>query len=209
MSWDRSEYTEFSPCACGRGKVTRVSYREEDDWNRTRYRTIGEKIECDYCKNEYRIEKHIRETNFKPWEGDSSIEESYLVPKKLSIPETVKEKSFCFKFDEQIVAYFTKEEIVTVIEDMISNKYSTRLKQENSKKIVTIYRKTYNKVRLSPIIELLNTILENYNSYEWTHDKYMNYKAKEKNIIEENNRIIKECLDQSVLLNFGRADYEN
>ena len=62
---------------------------------------------------------------------------------------------------------------------------------------------------MSPIIEFLNTILENYNSYEWTHDKYMNYKAKEKNIIEENNRIIKECLDQSVLLNFRRADYEN
>lgn len=207
MSWERSEYTEFSLCACGRGKVIRVSYREEDDWNRTRYGTIREKIECNYCEKRYHIEKFIRKTNFRPWEGDSSIEESYLVPKKLSIPETVKEKSFCFKVDEQIVAYFTKEEIVTVIEDMISSKYSTRLKQENSKKIVTIYRKTYKKVRLSPIIESLNTILENYNSYEWTQDKYMNYKVKEKNIIEENNRIIKECLAKSVLLNYRRIDY--
>ena len=202
-------YTEFSQCACGRGKVTRISYREDDDWNRTRYGTIEEKIECDFCKSAFDIKKFRRKTNFRPWEGDSSCDDTYLVPKELSIPEKIIEKSFCFKVDEQIVAFFTKEEIVAAIEDMVSSKYSARLKQENSKNIVYIYKRTYNKVRLNPIIQLLNTILENYNSYEWTHEKFSNYKAKEKNAIEKNNKIIKECLDQSVLLNYRRVDYAN
>lgn len=44
MSWERTEYKEVAPCACGKGTIVRLAYTEDDDWNRSRGGIINEKL---------------------------------------------------------------------------------------------------------------------------------------------------------------------
>lgn len=39
MSLERTDYDEQSPCACGKGKIIKHSYYEDDDWGRNRKET--------------------------------------------------------------------------------------------------------------------------------------------------------------------------
>ncbi len=202
MSWDRSEYTEFSLCACGKGKVVRQAYIEDDDWIRTRSGIISEEICCNDCKEKFHIEHYTRHCFCLPWKGSGIIDRVYLVPNTLSIPSELSEKKFHFSIEEKIVAGYSLEEISAMKADMIRSKYSTRLERKSSQEIVAIYAKQNGTKRLEPIVKLLSNIESQYNKYEWTPQRLEEFRRKEKMQIQENQQAIDIVLSQSIEINF-------
>lgn len=201
MSWERTEYKEVAPCACGKGTVVRLTYTEDDDWNRIRSGIISEKIECENCRIQYHIE-HINQNCSCPnWEIGVR---TYLVPNSICFPVRIYEKHFHFNIDEKIVSTYSSDEIRTVIADMIKNKYSTRLELKSSLEIVLLYESHYNKRRLVPIIDMLKKIEWQYDTYEWTSEKMKAYRKEEKERIQTNEQKITKAIDQSILLDFRR-----
>ena len=205
MSWDRFEFTEVAQCACGKGYVVRVAYTEDDDWNRSRSGIINEEIACENCRTQYHIEHVIRHYSCPSWEGDGISDKAYLVPNSLTIPEQISEEQILFTVEEEIVSIYSCDEIHAVKADMTKNKYSTRLELENSRRIVSIYEKRYKKKRLAPIIDMLCSIEQQYDKYEWTPEKIAAYRDAEKAKIRENEEKIANVNGQSILLEFRRA----
>lgn len=204
MSWERTEYTENAVCACGKGKVVRQAYIEDDDWNGTRSGTILEEICCSECNKKFHIEHYVQHYFCPPWKGNGIVDRTYLVPNSLAIPLELNEERFPFRIDEQIVANYSFEEILAVKSDMIRNKYSTRLERKSSQEIVALYAKKYKKKRLAPIVELLSNIESQYGKYEWTPERLKEFRNKEKIKIQENRQIIADVLEQSFELDFRR-----
>lgn len=204
VSWDRTEYKEIAPCACGKGMVVRLAYTEEDDWNRSRSGIIGEKIKCENCCAQYHIEHVIRCYPCPKWDGDGVVDKAYLVPNSIYIPAKISEKRFDFSIDEQIVSTFSYEEIYAARADMIKNRYSTRLELESSREIVSIYEKRYKKKKLVPIVDMLSCIEQRYDEYGWTQEKLAAYREEEKEMIGANEREIATAIAQSIPLEFRR-----
>lgn len=204
MSWDRIEYTETSVCACGKGKVIRRLYTEDDDWNRTQSGIISEEICCDECKEKFHVEHYIQHYFCPRWIGDGIIDKTYLVPNNFTIPPILSEKNFSFSVEEQIVATYCLEEILAAKEDMVRNKYSTRLERKSSQEIVALYAKKYKRRRLSLIVELLSNIENQYGKYEWTPQRLKEFRIKEKIMIQENKQDIDNILRLCFKLDFRR-----
>ena len=205
MSWDRMEYKEYAVCKCGKGRVVRHLYREDDDWNRTRYGCVSEEIECPKCSVNYYIEHFVRHYSCMPWDGDGISDRIFLVPNGSKLPTVKSERNFIFsKLDEQLVSQLTLTEIARAIEDMKMNKYSTRLEFDASKHIVALFEKQYKKRSLNLIIPMLEKIVQSYEQYEWTPEKIAEYRIMEKEEIEQNKKEIQEVLDRSFELLFLR-----
>ena len=90
MSWDRIEYQEAASCACGKGRVIRTAYQEDDDWNRFRSGSFGEEIECSDCSKKYHIEHLIRHFFQYKWDGDGISDTTYLVENGYSLNHKTK-----------------------------------------------------------------------------------------------------------------------
>lgn len=206
MSWDRTEYVETAVCACGKGTIVRHAYREKDDWNREREKIISEKIYCDACEKKYHIEHYVRYFFQPSWEGDGVMDRAFLVPNNYTIPAEISERIFRFNLDEQIVATYCLEEILSAKSDMIRNKFSTRLERQSSKEIVKLFAKKYKKRSLSLIVELLSQIESRYEDYKWTPLRMEEYRNQEKIRIKENEQAIQDVLNQSFELSFRRND---
>ena len=206
MSWDRTEYVETAVCACGKGTIVRHAYREKDDWNREREKIISEKIYCDACEKKYHIEHYVRYFLQPLWEGDGVMDRAFLVPNNYTIPAEISERIFRFNLDEQIVATYCLEEILSAKSDMIRNKFSTRLERQSSKEIVKLFAKKYKKRSLSLIVELLSQIESRYEDYKWTPLRMEEYRNQEKIRIKENEQAIQDVLNQSFELSFRRND---
>lgn len=205
MSWDRIEYDEFAKCKCGKGKVIRHMYREEDDWNRTREECTSEKIDCPECSSKYHIEHHIRYYFCMPWDEDGISDRVFLVPNGIKIPAVKTERSFSFhELDKDIVASIAISEIKVAINDMKENRYTTRLKLDSSKAIVSLYQKRCKKKSLNLIVPFLEEIIQNYDNYEWTLEKIEAYRKIERESIAENKKEIEQAIDLSFELVFGR-----
>ena len=159
MSWDTVyDRLEKSSCACGKGSVLRHSYMRMDDWNRTDDGYYGEEIQCDYCSKKYHIEHYIRHFFGPSWEGDGISDIPFLVPIGMSLKHDVSPKYFNFGLDEKIVSSYEKRNIQAVIDDMSTNKYSTRLTLNESRDIVNLYYRTYRKRSLPNIIKLYKSV---------------------------------------------------
>ncbi|MFV0476122.1 MAG: hypothetical protein ACK5MQ_18250, partial [Pikeienuella sp.] len=103
----------------------------------------------------------------------------YLVPKELTLDINTSEKIFNFKFDEQIISLYSKNEISSMVEDMKKNKYSTRVEFEETKIIIDIYYRKYKKKRLNLIVDVLTDSLIKYDTYKWTKDKMEQFRKQE------------------------------
>ncbi len=202
MSWDRFEYDEIAKCRCGKGKIVRHMYEEEDDWNRSRGGCTGEEIQCPECSKRYRIE-HLM--NYKH-DGIIEYDRVFLVPQNMNFPQPISERSFYSPhIEEEIVASFPLDDIKASANDMIVNRYTTRLRLSVSKQIVSVYYKRFKRKDLSLIVPILNKIITNYDSFEWTVDKITEYRQKEKEAILENNKAIELAISNSFELNFSRG----
>lgn len=205
MSWDIIEYDEFSNCACGKGKVVRHMQQRDDDWNRSETRCLGEEIQCVDCAKKYHIEHHIRHCLCMPWKGDGISDRAFLVPNGISIPEYKEKRSFIFlRIDNQIVAQIPLTDIQAALNDMQTNKYTTRLQLNSSCEIVDLYYHRYKKKSLNLIKPVLETIIQNYDKYEWTPETIKEYRMRESEEIRENNKAIEETMDKSFELDFRR-----
>ena len=85
----------------------------------------------------------------------------------------------------------------------IVNRYTTRLRLSVSKQIVSVYYKRFKRKDLSLIVPILNKIITNYDSFEWTFDKIAEFRQKEKEAILENNKAIKLAISNAFELNFS------
>lgn len=65
----------------------------------------------------------------------------FLVPIGMTLKHDVSSKYFNFGLDENIVSSYEKSNIQAVIDDMSTNKYSTRLALDDSRDIVSLYYK--------------------------------------------------------------------
>ncbi len=163
MSWDRFVYDEFSKCKCGLGSVVRHMYEEDDDWNRSRGGCTGEEILCDECRKHYRI-VHLQ--NYRH-DGIIEYERIFLAPKNLHFPQPITERSFYFShIEEEIVANYSFQDIRSAFDDMVANKYTTRLQLSVSRAIVSLYYRRHKKKSLSLVSAMLNQIIKKYDDYE-------------------------------------------
>lgn len=205
MSWDRIEYDEFAKCKCGKGKVIRHMYREDDDWNRTREGCISEKLDCPECSRKYHIEHYIQHYSCMSWDGDGISDRVFLVPNGINIPAAKTERSFSFhEFDKDIVASIAISDIKAAIIDMKENRYTTKLKLGSSKVIVSLYQKRYKKKSLNLILPFLEKIVQNYDNYEWTLEKIEAYRKIERESIAENKKEIEQAIGLSYELVFRK-----
>lgn len=204
MSWDTVEYIEEATCVCSNGKVIRRIYESSNDWNQHRQGTNEERILCKYCNEKYHIEHYVSYYSCPTWIGDGVDDNVYLVPNGMHIPKPISEKSFTFSVEQRIVSMFPLEEITKSKEDMISSKYSTRVKLETSKKIIYVYNYLCKRRSLPPIIEMLRNIEKKYNNFRWTYEKMKLYLEKEQETIKRNKEEIKNVISQSYKLDFKR-----
>ncbi|MGP1405007.1 hypothetical protein [Filifactor alocis] len=204
MSWDRYDFDEQSHCACGKGKVIKHCYREDDDWNRSREGCTGVDIECSDCKLKYHYVNITRYRYCLPWKGDGFYTHEYLVPIGLDIPKVIEERS-CFwcNTKEEIVCSVTKSELQDVIKDMKENKYSTRVKMIQSKTIIYICKKRFRTKSLNKIIPILQEIYNSYEQYQWNPDTIIKYKQQELEKIKKNEENIAEVISKSYELHFS------
>lgn len=205
MSWERmSERKEKAVCACGKGLVTRISYTEGDDWNRYREGTYGEKIECDECARKYHIEPISK--SYLTSEGYETVTTDYLVPNdmtlKIKTEPTRLPYEYHLNFSENAVALFSKEELQAAIEDMKKSKYSTRVSFASSKRLAELHLKCKKSKSLAKVIASLESCILNYENYEWTHDKVIEYKEQERLEIEENQKKLQQALQKSHKLRY-------
>ena len=122
----------------------------------------------------------------------------------MSFPQPISERSFYSPhIEEEIVASFPLDDIKAAANDMIVNRYTTRLRLSVSKQIVSVYYKRFKRKDLSLIVPILNKIITNYDSFEWTFDKIAEFRQKEKEAILENNKAIKLAISNAFELNFS------
>lgn len=201
MSWERFDHKMSTVCACGKGKVIIHFYTESDDWNRSREGIISEEICCDNCKTKFHIEHYVK-TNFNSKEGYVTYKKIYLVPNGKTIHLNISPKDFHFRVDEEIVSRYSLDEIIQAKTDMQQNKFSTRLQLDISKNIVSLYYNYHRKKRLGNIINMLQSIEDNYNQYKWTPSTLKQFRNQEKIEIEKNSKQIESVLNQSYEVKF-------
>lgn len=201
MSWDKFNYDETAICACGKGKVIRHMQQRDSDWNQSETYCLSEELLCYECQKKYHI-THL--CNYKH-DGVIEYERIFLVPNGVNIPSVKTERSFYFsEIDKEIASKFSLFDIKSVMQDMTYNKYTTKLKLENSHSIVRLYFKRFKKKSLNLILPILDKIIQNYDSYEWTIEKIEEYSKIEREEIEKNNKAIEEAINQSFELDFKR-----
>ena len=208
MSWERMfERKERAVCVCGKGYVIHTTYTEGDDWNRYREGTYGARIECDECAQKYHIESITK--SYLTSEGYETVTTDYLVPNGMTLEIKIEPTRLPYErflnFSENAVALFSKGELQEAIENMRKSKYSTRVSLGSSRTLVELHLKCKRSKSLPKIISALESCIVDYDSYEWTHDKVVEYKEREKLEIEENQKKLQQVLAQSHKL---RYEYE-
>ena len=122
------------------------------------------------------------------------------------LAETLKpqkeKRDFYFNFEELVVSNYSIDEIKNVIEDMKTNKYSTRLQNKDSDKIVGWHVRWYKKKNIYDIILKLQKCIEDYDRYEWSKEKYNAFIEEENLEIEKEAIRIKKVEDLSIKIVF-------
>lgn len=202
MSWETTWHKpRYSSCACGKGIVIHRSFSRSNDWFQTD-EGYEEDIKCDFCIENYKIEHIVKYYPRPTFKGGGVQDTAYLVPIDMTLNHDTKEKSLYLEIDEKIVSFFEKHEIEQIIDEMVEHKVSTRLKSNNSREVVDLYKGAFNRRRLSDIIIFLRSCLKDYESYEWNFVKMQAHKEKEHLRLVENNEIIKDVLAKSYQLSF-------
>lgn len=207
MSWDRHNYDEQSKCACGNGKIIKHCWQADDDWNRSETGIYSIDFSCSNCDKNYHLEKIDRYSWCPPWKGDGHSTRYYLVPNGIKMPNVIERKSdydFFNTFEEQIACQFTFQDIQAVVNDMKESKYSTRVKLDNSNRIISLFSKAKKTKALNKIVPSLEAILSNYDSYEWTFEKIKKYREDEEEMISKNEKKIAHVISKSYELDFQR-----
>ena len=190
MSWDEMSNSLYrSRCACGKGFVEFRRVVKTDDWNQSRDIDYAEVIRCPYCSEKYHIEK---ESDY--YEG--TVVTRYLVPKGQTIRRVCEVRMPILGFEEQLVVDYPVSNLREAVEDMKPNKYSTRLQNEIAKDIVSRYSEKYKKRGLPEIIKVIEHIIQHYDKYEWTKEKYESQKklvAREQNTVNKANKDARRC----------------
>lgn len=203
MSWETIESERFSVCACGKGRVVQRVLERSDDWNRREVLKKNEEILCAECKEKYHIEHLVRHYPCFSWDGDGVSDRVFLVPNGVEMPPVIAKKDFSFStVEERIVSSMPLKTIKACIDDMLANKYSTRMQLNDSHRIVALFEKYRKTKSLKRIIPVLDEIVQNYDNYKWTPESIEEYKKQEKVEIQKNEQVIQKVISQSYELYF-------
>lgn len=203
MSWERDyDKEEFIVCPCGEGKIVRRVYSESNDWGQSESGEYGEQIVCDNCSYLYHVEKLVNYVPAPKWKEDGRRVSYYLVPNGMTLKPQKEKRDFYFNFEELVVSNYSIDEIKNVIEDMKTNKYSTRLQNKDSDKIVGWHVRWYKKKNIYDIILKLQKCIEDYDRYEWSKEKYNAFIEEENSEIEKEAIRIKKVEDLSIKIVF-------
>lgn len=165
MSWELIRIKEIT-CPCGKGKIKQEEYA--DDWGRFEYENPY--IECEACKQKYRVES-TSHNSYKPHRGDSVsyylIDKNY--PEYDGISEekmygtknnNVKEISFCDYLIENYKIEDLNKFLININEIKNSNNASGQLKE-----VIKLSKTFLNTVKLSIVKEHINEAISKYNNY--------------------------------------------
>lgn len=203
MSWETLESRSQARCACGKGTVVQIKRERSDDWNRSQRVSQSEEILCADCKIKYHIQHLVRHYPCRPWDGDGVSDRVFLVPNGVEMPPVIAKKDFSFStVEENIVSSTPLKTIKACIDDMETNKYSTRMQLNDSHRIVALFEKYRKTKSLKRIIPVLDEIVQNYDNYKWTPESIEEYKKQEKVEIQKNEQVIQKVISQSYELYF-------
>lgn len=203
MSWDRINIISEAKCPCGCGKIIKLHYREDDDWNRSREKIVSEEIKCPMCASKYHIE-HLTHSFFQPsWKGNGTVDIAYCVPNGQTLQYNLQPRNFIFAdFEEKLVADNSEQELKRVLEDMQRNKYSTRLQMKESCSIVFEYKKRFKSQKLSNVIPFVKSAIDNYDNFEWTKERIQLFKENEEKRIQHDKNLQDEALKDSLEIDY-------
>lgn len=140
-----------SSCACGHGFLRYYKIFESNDWGQERVSETPIEIHCDYCKAHYYDLKK---------DGDV-----WLVPDGLAYPSHIAELDRKYKptDDEVFVANHTQDMIKTMIDDMESSRYMSRLSYPPAVEYAQAWYYRARRKSLSPMVASLCQIRSKYN----------------------------------------------
>ena len=191
MSWEiMDKWDEKSVCACGKGFVIRTCYEEGDDWDRYRSGVLKTEIKCENCVSKYHIEG-----------GEDGV---YLVPngKTLRINVTPKRLPFEWSYDfmKNVVAIYSKDTLLCVIDDMKLKKYSTRVSLGESKNIIALFYRSTRSKKLPHIIDALSKCIDKYDEFEWNYETVKAFRKEETIVLSKNKEKLKQIKKESYKL---------
>ena len=210
MSWEvMYDSKEIATCACGKGIVSRCHCHEGDDWNRYRDSYHDNIIECEECRVKYHIETRTERYFCMPWDGDGIVTRVYLVPNGKSLNITTEYTRLPFEqfadFRKHVVALYSKEQLVKVLQEMEEKKYSTRLESKESLEIVREHERWEKSRNLKTIGAVLRECITQYDEYEWTLPKVKAFRDEEAATLKKNKEQLQVVLSESHELEFKKA----
>lgn len=209
MSWEKINYVAQLKCPCGKGIIERKYYEKSDDWNRHESGIDSEVILCPNCSKKYHIEHIIKNYLCPKWVGDGIVDTTYCVPNGINLNEfdTKKRNSdMLYSFEEQIVCEFSKDELKYALNEMYIKKYSTRLSDNVSRRVMHCFELNFGTKRFSAFFETLEKIIARYDeyktSYECTKKQIDCFEEKEQKRLAEEEEKFSEALSKSIILDF-------
>ncbi len=204
MSWDViRDVKQETSCACGRGHVIKHHVTRMDDWNRYEEEDYGFTIECPDCRKKYDIDS-LSYSYYKDRGDYGTVTRWYLVPKGESIKENI---PMCLRerpinYDEMVTAFYTKEQLQAVIDDMKKSRYSTRVSLDESRQIIQDFKHRYRTCKLSVVIPYLEKTVAEYDTREWTYEKMTRIKQEYHDVAASEKKRIEDVLSRSYKLSF-------
>ena len=194
MSWEViADELHVAPCACGQGHVSHRYIYEMDDWNRTSEHYFDDKIDCLVCSAKYHVTRSGHNFYLTPNGLDFKTE-----PRKIYIPMPLVVK----------VYYEYRSSLDRIITDFQKAGRASNLLMNESREVVRLARKELGTQSVKKILAILTDIRDNPDVYSEEERKYFaqwdDYKQELYNVRNHNRKVI----DQSFMLNFERADYE-
>lgn len=213
MSWDRIDYIAEVKCPCGRGIIQRKYYERWNDWNQHDGGIEEEKILCIDCSQKYHIEHIIKHFSCPKWDGDGVSDTTYCVPNDIRLNAFdmgKKNANMFYSFEEEIVSNFSKDELKYALDEMYVKKYSTRLNDDVSKKVMRCFELHFNTKRFRFYYETLKRIIEKYDeyikSYQCTKKQIDAFEQEEQGRLAKEKEKFSEAISKSIVLDFPRGE---
>lgn len=180
-----------APCACGQGFVRLYKVYERNEYGHERESETPLEIHCDYCKLRY---YHVP----TPFTGGD------LLPIGLSYPKRVPDldRKYRLTGDESFIRSHSREVIEAMVADMETHRFMDHLEYGPAFEYAYENYILYKKKSLKPLIQVLRSILSNFDSIEAGYLKKKPYIDAHDALVEEYNARNTEVFSRSHSLSF-------
>lgn len=169
MSWEEMGTKKIS-CPCGKGFISQTEYG--DDWNRYEYSSVI--IECDNCKNKYKVESEYH-CCYKPGHGNWTV--YYLLPIDYPEYDGIKEHDvypihnlFDVSFHEYLMENYSENSLISAKNEYQLKKSSSKV-TGFAKNICKDHKRRFNTVKYKLVLEQINKAIVEYSSYTGNYEQ--------------------------------------